>query len=223
VSLMPDGRRPAALILQNARMLIDAVIFDIGDVLEINPATGWQQRWSQRLGLDLDEFERRLGELWAQGPTGGQDLASIERATAEAFGLDDAGLRALMDDVWEEYVGSLNLELVDYFRALRPRYKTAILSNSFVGAREREHDAHQLADLCDLIVYSHEEGCRKPDPQIYRIVCQRLNIAPEAAVFLDDLQENIDGALNIGMNAIRFDDNAQAISELEALLAAPGA
>src|SRR6202020_2402707 len=103
VPLMPGGRRPVASILQNARILIDAVIFDIGDVLEINPPTGWQQRWSQRLGLDLDEFERRLGELWAQGPTGGQDLASVERETAAAFGLDDACLRALMDDVWEEY------------------------------------------------------------------------------------------------------------------------
>jgi epoxide hydrolase-like predicted phosphatase len=173
------------------------------------------------LGLDLDEFERQLGQLWAQGPTGGPDLASIERETAEAFELDDAGLRALMDDVWEEYVGSLNLELVEYFRGLRPRYKTAILSNSFVGAREREQDAYQLADLCDLIVYSHEEGCRKADPQIYRIVCQRLTVAPEAAVLLDDLQENVDGALNIGMNAIRFHDNTQAITELDALLATP--
>jgi hypothetical protein len=38
-----------------------------------------------------------------------------------------------------------------------------------------------------------------------------------------DRQENIDGALNIGMHAIRFHDNPQSISELEALLAAPGA
>lgn len=153
------------------------------------------------------------------GSTGGQDLTSIERKTAEAFGLDEVGLRALMDDVWEEYIGVLNLELVDYFRALRPRYKTEILSNSFVGAREREHHAHRLADTCDVIVYSHEEGCRKPDPEIYRITSQRLDTIPEAAVFLDDLQENVDGARTVGINAICFHDNTQAISELDALLA----
>ncbi|MGH2908132.1 MAG: HAD family phosphatase, partial [Solirubrobacteraceae bacterium] len=108
-------------------MPIDAVIFDIGDVLVINPRTGWQSRWARRLSLDLDELERHLGGLWAPGSSGGRDLASIEQATAAAFGLTDADLRALMDDVWEEYVGSLNLELADYFRALRPRYKTGIL------------------------------------------------------------------------------------------------
>src|ERR1700744_2668736 len=105
---------------QNARMPIEAVIFDIGDVLEVNPPTMWQQRWSRRVGLERDQYECLLRELWAPGTTGGQDLASIERETAKAFGLDDAGLRGLMDEVWEEYVGSLNLELADFFRSLRP-------------------------------------------------------------------------------------------------------
>ena len=67
-----------------------------------------------------------------------------------------------MDDVWREYVGMLNTELADYFARLRPAYMTGIVSNSFVGAREREQEAHRLSDLCDVIVYSHEEGCLKP-------------------------------------------------------------
>ena len=201
-------------------MPIEAGIFDIGDVLEVNPQTGWPQRWACRLSIAVDEFGTRLGELWAPGSTGERDLARIEADTASAFGLDEANLRALMDDAWEEYVGSLNLELADYFRALRPRYKTGILSNSFVGAREREQQAHQLADLCDVIVYSHEEGCRKPAPRIYRIVCERLNVAPEAAVLVDDLQENVEGAVAVGMHAITFQDNAQTITALEALFTA---
>jgi len=32
-------------------MSIEAVSFDIGDVLEVNPSTGWQPRWARRLGL----------------------------------------------------------------------------------------------------------------------------------------------------------------------------
>ena len=203
---------------QNVQMPIEAVIFDIGDVLEINPQTGWPQRWARRLGIEVDQFATRLGELWAQGSTGGQDLVRIEAQMATAFGLDAANLRALMDDVWEEYVGSLNLELAEYVRGLRPRYKTGILSNSFVGAREREQQAHQLADLCDVIVYSHEEGCCKPAPRIYQIVCERLHVAPEAAVLVDDRQENVAGAVAVGMHAITFQDNDQTIAELEALL-----
>lgn len=41
-----------------------------------------------------------------------------------------------MSDLWAEYVGELNVELADFFAGLRARCRTAILSNSFVGARE---------------------------------------------------------------------------------------
>lgn len=201
-------------------MPIEAVIFDIGDVLEVNPRTGWPERWATRLHMGLDAFEQRLDETWAGGAIGKASLEQIERRTAAALGVDQATVTALMDDVWSEYVGSLNAELADYFNRLRPRYRTGILSNSFVGAREREEEAHRLSELCDVIVYSHEEGCLKPDRRMYRAVCDRLDVGPEAAVLLDDVQENVDGAIAIGMKAITYHDNAQAIAELEAILSA---
>jgi HAD superfamily hydrolase (TIGR01509 family) len=71
-----------------------------------------------------------------------------------------------------------------------------------------------------VIVYSHEEGCLKPDPRIYRIVCDRLGVVPETAVFLDDAQANVDGARAVDVTGITFVTNAQAISELNALLVA---
>ena len=69
-----------------------------------------------------------------------------------------------------------------------------------------------------MIVYSHEEGYLKPDPQMYRIACERLDVAPESAVLLDDVEANVAGARAFGMNAIIFRNNAQAISDLHALL-----
>jgi putative hydrolase of the HAD superfamily len=89
------------------------------------------------------------------------------------------------------------------------------LSNSFVGAREREQEAHRFDEVCDVIVYSHEEGFLKPDPRIYRVACNRLGVAVEAVVLLDDAQENVDGALAIGMNAILFENNRQASQTLK--------
>ncbi len=204
---------------ENGRVPIEAVIFDVGDVLERNPRTGWPERWASRLNITVAQFDQRLEAIWASGTVGTASLDEIERKTAAALGLDESSLAALMDDVWEEYVGTLNHDLADYFGRLRPRYKTAILSNSFVGAREREHAVHRLGDLCDVIVYSHEVGCVKPDPRIYRIVCDRLDVAPERAVLLDDVPANVEGAHAVGMKAIAFRDNKQAISELEALLA----
>lgn len=199
-------------------MAIDAVLFDIGDVLEVNPRTGWRERWARRLTMTVDQLEQHLAEIWVRGSVGEISLDEVERQIASSLRLDAAALTELMDDVWREYVGMLNQELAEYFAQLRPGYRTGILSNSFVGAREREQETHRLGDLCDVIVYSHEEGCLKPDAQIYHIACERLGVTPGRAVLLDDLIANVEGARAIGMNAIVFRTNAQAISELQALL-----
>jgi hypothetical protein len=67
-----------------------------------------------------------------------------------------------MADIWREYLGTANKELIDYARRLRPRYRTGILSNSFVGARQREQAAYGFEDLVDEIVYSYEVGMSSP-------------------------------------------------------------
>ncbi len=201
-------------------MPIEAVVFDIGGVLEVNPRTGWVERWAERLDLTPDEFEKRLDVLWRGGDTGTVTLAEIESRTADALGLDGTALRELMSDAWEEYIGVLNRPLAEYFTKLRPRFRTGILSNSFVGAREREEDAYGFQDLCDTIVYSHEVGCLKPDPLIYRIVCERLGVAAGEVLFLDDVDANVDAARALGMRAITFINTEQAIADVEAHLIA---
>jgi putative hydrolase of the HAD superfamily len=101
----------------------------------------------------------------------------------------------------------------------RPRYRTGILSNSFVGAREREQAAYGFEDLVDEIVYSHECGLSKPDPAIYALACEPLRVVPEQMIFLDDLEPNVAGARQAGIHAVLYEDNAQAIRDIEALLA----
>jgi epoxide hydrolase-like predicted phosphatase len=201
----------AGLILTRVK----AVIFDIGGVLERNPPTGWRERWALRLGFEVSELERRLDPFWEQGSIGALKLAQIEARTARVLEIDDARLTAFMDDAWTEYVGTLNHELARYFAGLRPRYRTAILSNSFVGAREREQAAYGFEDMCDVVVYSHEEGWMKPDPRIYRVACERLDVRPQDAVFLDDMPACVEGARSVGMSAVRFIDNEQAIAEVQ--------
>jgi HAD superfamily hydrolase (TIGR01509 family) len=215
------GRSAIRRLSQNGAMAIRAVLFDIGGVLEINPPTGWPQRWARRLGITPDELGARLGPIWAPGSVGGLTLAEVEQAVAAELDLDAATCQELMEDVWVEYVGRLNHELAVYFTGLRPSYRTGIVSNSMVGAREREQAAHGLADLCETIVYSHEVGCAKPDPEIYRIACERLEVAPQQAVLLDDVDGNAAGAEAVGLHAVVFRSNRQAIAELDALLAAP--
>lgn len=60
----------------------------------------------------------------------------------------------------------------------------------------------------------------KPDPRFYRVVCERLGVPPQEAVFLDDTQMCVEGARAVGMTAIRFAGNGQAIAAIESCLAA---
>lgn len=202
--------------------MVRAVVFDIGGVLEVTPDTGWMERWAEDLGLSAEGFRERIHEPAYQGSRGQITLPEFIAAVQKVFGLDAERASAFMDDLWHEYLGTLNTDLLAYFSGLRGRVRTGILSNSFVGAREREQARYGFEDHCEVVVYSHEEGLMKPDPAFYAVVCERLDVLPEDVVFLDDVQRCVDGARAVGMTAILYEDNASAIAEIEALLQSAG-
>lgn len=124
-----------------------------------------------------------------------------------------------MEMMWCEYLGTANTEMIEWARGLRPKYKTGILSNSFVGAREREQTAYGYMDFIDDLVYSHEVGLLKPDPQIYLLSCERLSVAPNEVVFIDNHEPFVQAARDVGMHGVHFTgNNAKAIAEMNALL-----
>jgi epoxide hydrolase-like predicted phosphatase len=200
-------------------MGIRAVVFDIGGVLEITPPLGTDEKFARELGWEPAAFDAALRDTWRAGSIGTIGLVEVHARIGAILGIDAARVDAFMERVWVEYLGTLNVELASYFGSLRERgYRTAILSNSFVGAREREEAAYGFGGLCDFIVYSHEVGIQKPDPRIYALTCERLGLAPEAVAFLDDSAPIIEAASEFGMKAVRFVDNARAIGDIEALL-----
>jgi epoxide hydrolase-like predicted phosphatase len=95
--------------------------------------------------------------------------------------------------------------------------KTAALTNNWADDPGRDREP-PIADWFDVVVESAVEGLRKPDPRIYRLVCQRLEVAPANAVFLDDLGANLKPARDLGMTTIRVGDPDAALAELEAVL-----
>jgi HAD superfamily hydrolase (TIGR01549 family) len=200
-------------------MSIKAVVFDIGGILEVTPSLGVTDLWESRLGLDRGEINRRMHDIWEGGGIGTISERDVHQAVAERLGLDKPRLEEFMGWIWREYLGTANPELIGYACGLRPRYRTGILSNSFVGAREREQAAYGFEDLVDEIVYSHECGMSKPDPGIYALACERLQVKPAQMVFLDDYEPCVEGARRAGIHAVLYQDNAQAISDIERLLA----
>jgi epoxide hydrolase-like predicted phosphatase len=199
-------------------MAIRAVVFDIGGVLEITPDLGVMRQWESRLGLPAGDLEERMRDAWVGGSIGTITENDVHQAAGERLGLDEPQLAAFMADLWREYLGTPNTELIEYARQLRPRFRTGILSNSFVGAREREQAAYGFEDLVDAIVYSHEAGMSKPDPRIYALACARLDVHAPETVFVDDTEICVAGARDAGLHAILYQDNAQTIGEIEELL-----
>jgi epoxide hydrolase-like predicted phosphatase len=202
-------------------MAIRAVVFDIGGVLEITPDLGIDRLWETRLGLPAGEILVRMRDIWRDGSIGTITLDDVHEALRDRLDLDDQTVAQYMADLWREYLGTANTELIEYARRLRPRHRTGIVSNSFVGAREREQAAYGFEGLVEEIVYSHEAGFSKPDPRIYALICSRLNVPPGEMVFLDDAEACVAGARDAGIHAVRYQDNAQAIAEIEELLARP--
>ena len=68
--------------------------------------------------------------------------------------------------------------------------------------------------LFDVIVESSKAGVRKPDPRIYLMACEQLNVAPAACVYLDDLGVNCKPAAALGMAAIKVVSETQALDDL---------
>ncbi len=198
---------------------IRAVVFDIGGVLVIAPDLGAGRRWEDRLGWPAGELEQRMRAVWRGGSIGAITLDDVHQAIRERLGLDEQQLAEFMADLWHEYLGTANTEIIEFARQLRPRFRTGILSNSFVGARERERAAYGFEDLVDELVYSHEAGMSKPDPGIYALACARLDVRPEEMAFLDDTEVCVAGAREAGIHAVHYRNNTQAIEEIEKLIA----
>ena len=74
-------------------------------------------------------------------------------------------------------------------------------------------------DIFEVIVDSAFVGMRKPDPEIYRLTLDRLGVAAERCVFVDDFEINCEAAAALGMTAVHFRTTEQARAEVEAALA----
>ncbi|MGW0084310.1 HAD family hydrolase [Streptomyces sp. NPDC003393] len=199
-------------------MTASCVILDIGGVLEITPETGWVQRWEERLGLPLGTVHERMRDVWQAGSVGSISEPEVREQVAARLRLDAPQVEAFMADLWTEYLGSPNEELIAYVRGLRGSCRLGILSNSFVGARERETALYHFDELVEHIVYSHETGIEKPDPRAFASACAGLTVRPEDCLFIDDVAVNVEAAQATGMQAHLFEDNARTITRIAAHL-----
>jgi epoxide hydrolase-like predicted phosphatase len=152
----------------------------------------------------------------AQATVGQAPAAAVWAHATALYKLAPPTLARLQADFWSG--DRRDDALVAFIRALRPAYKTGILSNAWSDGRAIIGEMFGLADAVDDIVVSAEVGVAKPDGRIFAFALARLDVRPEEVVFVDDFARNIEGARAFGMQVVHFRDTAQAIAEVQAYL-----
>jgi putative hydrolase of the HAD superfamily len=205
--------------------VIRAVISDFGGVLT-TPLADSFVAYQRESGIAFEELGKALGRIAEEH--GEHPLFELEKGKiteAEFVGGLERELGRKMGSFRETYFAHLhpNERMIEYMRELKGRgLRMALLTNNV-----REWEPHWRAKLPDIdeifevVVDSAFVGMRKPEPGIYELTLEQLDgIAAAECVFLDDIDTNCDAADALGMHAVRFVDNAQAIAEIDSVLAA---
>jgi len=95
-----------------------------------------------------------------------------------------------------------------------------LVTNHPADVFESRRNRYEILQQFDGAVVSGEEGVLKPAREIFDRLAERYGIDPSASLFIDDSQENVDGARGAGFQAVRFVDAETLAKEpaLEALL-----
>jgi putative hydrolase of the HAD superfamily len=197
-------------------MRLRAVIFDYGEVLSLPANPSAHQNLLQISGIPQEIFDR---QYWAyrldydagilNSSTYWEKIASeagTELTTGQIEELAAEDARMWMD---------LNEPMVSWAGEIKKSgLLTGILSNMGDGVlRAMRRDFAWLSDF-DAHVWSYELGIVKPDPAIYQEAVQRLGVEPAEALFIDNLEQNVEGAKAAGLHSIVFKDVDQLSRDL---------
>lgn len=198
----------------NKKKNIRAIFWDIGGVIVRTHDWSGRNRWEKLIGLQPHELEHIVfrGEMGKRAAVGQASADDVWTWVLNQLGLPESDRRSLQRDFFDG--DKVDEELVAFIRSLRPAYLTGVISNAWPEVRHWLENEWRIADAFDHIVISAEVGMTKPDPRIFHLALDGLEATPNESVFIDDFDENVKVAREIGMYAILFRDPEQTIEEL---------
>ncbi len=199
---------------------IRATFWDCGGVLLTN---GWDEYARERVvkyfGLNFDEFEQRhphANDLWERGKIDVHEyLRETVFYTPRVF--SEAEFFAKMRDVSQVlYPG-----MIEFIRAQRAQgsrdNSTYMLSNESRALMQYRIPTFGLSGLFDAYLVSAYIALRKPEAAFFRCALDLSQRQPDECVFIDDREENLEGARQLGIQGIRMTSPEQVIAELRRL------
>jgi putative hydrolase of the HAD superfamily len=207
-------------------MAVEAVIWDFGGVFTSSPFEAFN-RFEAEKGLPKDLIRRVNAtnpdtNAWAlfernEVTTEGFDKLFLEESTALGHPVQGRDVLPLLS-------GALRPRMVAALKACKAHFKVGCITNNVVSMHSPGQDEGQRAagamgqvmPLFDQIIESSKAGVRKPDPKIYQMMCELLDVKAENCIYLDDLGINCKPAAALGMRAIKVVDVDQTLAELSA-------
>ncbi len=205
-----------------------AVLWDFGGVLTDSPFDAFNRYESAR-GLPRD-FIRGVNAVnhtdnaWARFESSRISVEEFDAAFAAETAA--AGHRIPGHDVIGLLGGEVRPRMVEVLKRCKRDYQVVCLTNNanagtgtgMSSSAEQAADVRVVMALFDAIIESSKEGIRKPDPRIYALACERMQVEPASVVYLDDLGINLRPAREMGMTTIKVVSEAQAIADLGKVL-----
>lgn len=112
-----------------------------------------------------------------------------------------------------------NPGMIDLIREVRrDGIRTALLTNNVKEWEATWRSMMPIDEMFETVVDSAFVNCRKPDPRIYQLTLERVQLEPEQCIFIDDMEINIEAANELGIHGVHFRETAQARAEVRALL-----
>jgi epoxide hydrolase-like predicted phosphatase len=215
-------------------MTIRAVISDFGGVLTtplLRSFAAFQDRFGISPGT-LGAAMGRIAEREAEHPLFELERGRVSEAdflTALGDELEaDLGHRPELHRFKEIYFQALdpNQPMIDLMRALRDRgLRMALLTNNVREWEPLWRSMLPVDEIFEIVVDSAFVGLRKPEREIYELTLERMRardglarLEPGECLFVDDVDVNCEAARELGITAVRFRTNEQAIPEIEAAL-----
>ncbi|MEG0279077.1 MAG: glucose-1-phosphatase [Morganella sp. (in: enterobacteria)] len=183
-------------------------IFDMGNVIIDIDFQRVLSVWSNLSGKPLSELNSNFisGETFKQHERG--RISDVE--FAEAIN-DELGMSLSFDEFaegWQAIFMSVRPDVIDIMNKLREQgHRVVVLSNT-----NRLHQDYwpqhypEIAASADFLYLSQDLGLRKPDPDIYQYVLESEEFDAQDAVFFDDIRENVDAAVELGIKGVYVED-----------------
>jgi putative hydrolase of the HAD superfamily len=209
---------------------IEAVVCDFGGVLT-TPLFQAFARIQEEFGIEAEDLRGAMGLLTER--KGENPLFPLERGEVaeEAF---LAELGGALEEVLgrEAHVHRFRMALfegldpnppmIELMRELRASgLRMAMLTNNVREWEPLWRAMLPVDEIFEEVVDSAFIGHRKPEAPAYEITVERIGVPFERCLFVDDIRVNIEAARELGMTAVHFRDNEQAIPEIRSALGAP--